>query len=82
MPKYDHHDKKIGRSAEARQNLGGDDDSDDFLDDNFDAGGDENDDDDGEKHQKYCGRHVSRVRFSLKCHITIRKSKKYRIAMF
>ena len=80
MPKYDHHDKKVGRGAQARQHLG-DDDSDDFLDDDFD-GGDENDDDDDEKHQKYCGRHVSRVRFSLKCHIMISKFKKYRLAMF
>ena len=78
MAKYDHHDKKVGCSAQTRQHLG--DDSDDFLDDDFD-GGDENDDDDDEKHQKYCGRHVSRVRFSLKCHIMIRKSKKYRLAM-
>ena len=79
MPKYDHHDKKVGRGAQARQHLG-DDDSDDFYDDNFD-GGEENDYNDG-KHQENCGRHVSRVRFSLKCHIMIRKFKKYRLAMF
>ena len=80
MPKYDHHDKKVGRSARARQHLG-DADSGDYLDDDFD-GGDEKDYYDDEMHQKYCGRLMSRVRFFLKCHIMIRKSKKYRIAMF
>ena len=39
MPKYDHHDKKVGCSAQARQHLDDDyDNSDDFLDDDFDGG--------------------------------------------